>query len=113
MPGYVCSTKDVQRVKDALRQNPLNLGVGVLHEPSGQIILAPFDDVPGGHVDLVVRSGLPVNACKGFVICIQPGDVFIPVNASHLNGPLGTPGSLQMPSTTFADIVQALGTAGL
>jgi len=32
---------------------------------------------------------------------------------SHLNGPQGQPGSLQMPAPLFADIVQALQDEGL
>jgi hypothetical protein len=104
---------EVQAVKDALDQNALNAGVGILHEPTGKIHLRPFDQVPGGHAQLVGMMGLPLNECKGFAILKAADGWFIPVNNSHLNGPQGTPGSLQMPRVTFDEIVQALGAAGL
>jgi hypothetical protein len=35
------------------------------------------------------------------------------INASHLNGPQGRPGSLRMPQPLFADLETALRQAGL
>ena len=107
------SPQEVQAVKAALDQNPLNAGVGVLHEPTGTISLRPFDQVPGGHAQLAGDLGLPLNECKGFGIFKAPGGAYVPVNASHLNGPQGVPGSLQMPQPTFAEIIAALQAAGL
>jgi hypothetical protein len=104
---------EVQAVKDALDQNALNAGVGVLHEPTGRIHLKPFDQVPGGHAQLAGMMGLPLMECKGFAIVKATDGRFVPVNISHLNGPQGTPGSLQMPQATFDEIVRALGAAGL
>jgi hypothetical protein len=104
---------EVQTVKDVLHQNPLNLGVGILHEPTGTIYLQPFDDVPGGHAELVQRQGLPPSECKGFAIGFSPDGAFVPVNVSHLTGQQGGPASLQMPSATFTEIQRALTAVGL
>jgi hypothetical protein len=114
MSPIACDPQEVQAVKDALLQNDLNLGVGILHEPTGQVRLCPIDSLPnrGGHAEFAGVLGLPLAECKGFVIGKQ-GDAFVPVNLSHLNGPQGQPGSLQMPAATFADIVRALRAAGL
>ncbi len=114
MSFFACDPREVQRVKDALQYNDVNLGVGIVHEPTGQIRLSPFDDLPrrGGHVELADALGLPLAECKGFIIARQ-GDSFMPVNMSHLNGPQGQPGSLQMPAATFAGVVRALLGAGL
>jgi hypothetical protein len=114
MVPFACDPAELQAVKGALSRDDLNLGVGVLHEPTAIIRLSPMDALPnrGGHAELVTLLGLPLSECKGFVICKQ-GDAFLPVNASHLNGPQGQPGSLQMPSATFTAIVQALTAAGL
>lgn len=113
MSPLTCDPAEVQAVKDALNRNPYNLGIGVLHEPTGQIRLAPFDVVPGGHAELVVRLTLPAMECKGFVIEKRLDGTFAAVNISHLNGPQGQAGSLQMPPATFDDIRQALQQAGL
>jgi hypothetical protein len=104
---------EVQAVKDALDQNVLNAGVGILHGPTGSIHLKPFDQVPGGHAQLAGMLGLPLVECKGFAILKAPDGRFVPVNNSHLHGPQGSPRSLQMPQATFDEIVQALGAAGL
>jgi hypothetical protein len=75
--------------------------------------LAPMDNQKvGGHDDLIYLLGLPAHECKGFAIGEQNGQ-FIPINRSHLNGPQGQPGSLQMPQDVFNAIVQALRAAGL
>jgi hypothetical protein len=114
MIHVTCDSQDLQAVKDALNQNPLNVGVGILHEPTGQVFLTPIDSLPnqGGHAELTDVLKMPPSECKGFVIAKQQGN-FVPVNMSHLNGPQGQPGSLQMPQTTFDAIVQALKNAGL
>src|SRR5947207_1942408 len=114
MAQMSCQPQELQAIKDALDRNPNNLGVGILHEPTGQIHLAPMDALPnrGGHDELAQLLNLPQGACKGFSIAKQ-GAAYTPFNVSHLNGPQGQPGSLQMPSPTFAAIVQALQDAGL
>jgi hypothetical protein len=105
---------ELQAVKDALALNSQNAGVGVLHEPTGQIRLAaPFDTVPGGHADLVTKGQWPAGECKGFVIVPDGQGGFAVGNVSHLNGVQGRPGSLQMPQATFDAIRQALRDAGL
>jgi hypothetical protein len=103
---------ELQTVKDALAANAMNLAVGLLHEPSGRIYLAPFDTVPGGHLDLVNRLGLTPVECRGFAIGKDAAG-FVIANNSHMNGPQGQPGSLQMPQATFDEIVQTLEDAGL
>jgi hypothetical protein len=113
MSHFVCNPQELQRVKDELDRDINNHGVGILHEPTGQIYLAPFDDVPNGHDELVAKWNLPASECKGFAIMKQPDGTFIPLNSSHLNGPQGQPGSLTMPLPTFSSIVQALQAAGL
>jgi hypothetical protein len=114
MVQFTCDPREVQDVKDALGQIALNLGVGILHEPTGRISLLPMDRLPnrGGHNELVQLFNVPSSECKGFVI-VKANDGFLPVNISHLNGIQGQPGSLQMPPVTFSEIVQALTSAGL
>ena len=93
-------------------QNPVNSGLGVLHEPTGRIYLVPFDDA-GGHDLFAKLLGLPASECKGFAITINPDGTFMPMNVSSLNGPQAGPSALQMPLPTFQSIVQALLDAGL
>src|SRR6266511_3068246 len=38
----MCDPQEVQAVKDALAANSNNLGIGILHEPTGHIHLKPF-----------------------------------------------------------------------
>jgi hypothetical protein len=72
------SPQEVQAVKAALDQDPLNAGVGVLHEPTGTISLRPFDQVPGGHAQLAGDLGLPLSECKGFGVFKAPGALTCP-----------------------------------
>lgn len=113
MPQLWVDQAEVQAVKKAVDQDPLNVGIGVLHEPTGTIHLKPFDDVPGGHAELAMMHNWPLNECKGFVVSKAPSGTYVPVNNSHLNGTQGVPGSLQMPQVTFTEIVNALQAAGL
>lgn len=113
MSPFTCDPRELQIIKDAMDRDVNNHGVGILHEPTGQIRLAPFDDVPGGHDQLAGKWCLPESECKGFAIMKQLDGTFVVFNSSHLNGPQGQPGSLQMPPSTFAAIVQALQAAGL
>jgi len=103
----------VQSAKDELVKNPNNVGIGILHEPTGQIFLAPFDDLQGGHDRLVVREQFADADCKGFAVVHLPSGSFDAVNASHLNGVPGQPGSLLMPDPLFQALVSALRQAGL
>src|SRR5437870_5718081 len=105
--------QEVQAVKDALDQNPNNLGVGIIHEPTGQIHLRPFDDVPGGHAQLASDLGFPLAEVKGFIIG-KSGNDYQVINASHLNNlaAQGATGSLQMPDDLFQKVLQGLSNAG-
>lgn len=99
---------------DALDANPNNLGIGVLHEGTGRIHLAPFDVLRGfAHRGLVQQLGFPENECKGFAIGRKADGSYEVANESHLNEPQGQPGSLQMPEATFAQVMKALQDAGL
>jgi hypothetical protein len=108
-----CNPQELQRVKDALVKNANNVGVGMLHEPTGQISLEPFNDLQGGHDQLVARKQLVDADCKGFVVVRLADGSFDAVNNSHLNGPQGQPGSLFMPAAVFQAIVRTLRQAGL
>jgi hypothetical protein len=107
-----CDPQRIQAIKNALHQNPVNSGLGILHEPTGRIYLEPFNNV-GGHDLFAKQLGLPANECKGFAITINPDGTFTPMNVSSLNGPQARPVALQMPASTFQNIVQALLNAGL
>jgi hypothetical protein len=111
---FQCDAQEIQAVKAGLSCDPRNHGVGVLHEPTGQIHLMPMDDLPnlGGHAELVTLLNLPQAECKGFAV-VDHGGRFVAVNNSHINGPQGQSGSLQMPPAVFQAIVQALAAAGL
>ena len=113
MSLVTCDAQEVQHVKDELVINPNNVGVGILHEPTGLIHLAPFDDLHGGHDQLVFHKKLAAQECRGFVVVRLPDGSFDAVNNSHLNGPQGSPGSLLMPVPLFQTIVQVLRQAGL
>jgi hypothetical protein len=111
----ICDPAGVQAVKAALSQDTNDVGVGIFHEPTGEVHLSPINNLPnhGGHAELVSSLGLRLVECKGFLILRDPSGGFQPVNMSHLNGPQGVPGALRMPHLTFAAIVGALQAAGL
>jgi hypothetical protein len=101
-------------VKDALDKDPNHIGLGVLHEPTGNTCVLPFDQSGGlGHVGLVRTLKVPRQECKGFVIQKNPDGTFAVKNFSGLNGPQGQPGSTRMPQATFDEITKALQAAGL
>jgi hypothetical protein len=104
---------ELQSVKDGLLVNPNNIGVGILHQPTGQIRMAPYDDLLGGHDALTARCSLDNQECKGFVVVLRPDGQFDCVNNSHLNGAQGKPASLQMETALFQEIVNTLRTGGL
>lgn len=110
----MCDPQEVQVVKDALAANPNNLGIGLVHEPTGHVHLKPFDTVPGGHAQLAGDLRLPLNEVKGFVIGLS-GRAYQVLNVSHLNNPAGqgAGGPLQMPQPLFDSVQQALKDAGL
>jgi hypothetical protein len=89
-------------------------GVGIIHEPTGQVHLKPFDAVPGGHVRLAGDLGLPLNEVKGFVVGLS-ADSYQAINASHLSNSSGqgASGTMQMPQALFASVLQSLKDAGL
>jgi hypothetical protein len=63
---------EIQAIKDALTQDPNNIGVGILHLPTDKIVLAPFDSV-GGHDALVLREKLLPVDCREFVVVLSSG----------------------------------------
>jgi hypothetical protein len=109
----IASPAEVQAVKDALLIDAQNVGIGIYHELTDRVFLAPFDNLRGGgHAALVVAQGLRLSDCKGFVVG-RSGNGWTVLNVSHLNGPQGQPGSLAMPLPLFASIELALHAAGL
>ena len=113
---YVADANEVQAVKDALNQNHLNAGVGIVHLPTGKIHIKPFNDSAlqgGGHIGLVDSLSLNAAECRGFGVAKNAAGNFEAANVSHLNGIQGQPGSLQMPANIFNDVVDALKAAGL
>jgi hypothetical protein len=109
----MCDPHDVQAVKDALAQNANNIGVGVIHEPTGRVFLKPFDDVPGGHAQIAGDAGIPLSEARGFLVG-RSGSGYQVVNLSHLNSPApGSPGPMQMPQPLFDLVLQSLRNAGL
>jgi hypothetical protein len=110
---FTCDPQEVLRVKDALAKDANNFGVGVLHEPTGRIFLAPYDDLGGGHDLLVAKRHLTAFDCKGFVVILLLNGTFDTLNHSHLNGTQGQPASLSMPNGTYQEIGTTLRQAGL
>lgn len=112
--GRSCDPAELRAVKDALGADARNIGIGVLHEPTGRIHLMPINSLPdrNGHAELVELLKLSGSDCKGFIIALG-GGVFVVLNQSHLNGPQGTPGSLKMPAHTFNNVLRELTHAGL
>jgi hypothetical protein len=108
----MCDPQDVQAVKDALASDPNNIGVGIIHEPTGRVFLKPFDDVPGGHAQLAGDLGFPLSEVKGFIVG-RSGAGHQVVNLSHLNSGQGSPGPMQMPQPLFDAVLQSLRDAGL
>ncbi len=109
----MCDPHDIQAVKDALAKDPNNIGVGIIHEPTGRIVLKPFDDVPGGHAQLAGDLGLPLSETRGFLVG-RSGSSYQVVNLSHLNSlRAGGPGPMQMPQPLFDIVVKSLQAAGL
>ena len=109
----MCDPHEVQAVKDALGRNPNNIGVGIIHEPTGRVFLKPFDDVPGGHAQFAGDLGLPVSETRGFLVG-RSGSGYQVVNLSHLNSAApGSPGPMQMPQPLFDVALQSLQDAGL
>jgi hypothetical protein len=109
----MCDPQEVQAVKDALARDPNNIGVGIIHEPTGLVFVKPFDDVPGGHAQLALDRRLPLHESRGFVIG-RAGSGYQVMNRSHLNGPgQGSPGPMQMPQPLFDAVLQSLKDGGL
>ena len=93
-------------VREALREDPSSLGVGLLHLPSGRIVLRSFDEVKhrGGHLELADEQGWLPHQCLGFVVA-RPGGECVMVNLSQLNA---RSGQLFMPHDTFRKILLSL-----
>ena len=110
----MCNLNEVQEIKDALARNPNNIGVGILHEPTGRVFLKPFDQVTGGHAQFASLLRFPLREVRGFVIG-RTSSGYQVVNQSHLNQLTGQgqPGSLAMPQDTFNQVLQSLNDAGL
>ena len=93
-------------VREALKEDPSNFGVGILHVPTGRIALRPFDQLKhrGGHIELVTEREWTPRDCLGFVVA-RPAGEWVMVNLSQVNAQVGM---LWMPPTTFRNIVLSL-----
>ena len=109
-----CTPTQLQAVKDAMTADPSDFGIGVLHEPTGNVYLTTMKQIPNqnGHAGFVEQLGLQQSECKGFQLFRASGR-FVAVNNSHLNGTQGQPGSLQMPESLFGSILSQLKSMGL
>ena len=109
-----CTPAQLQAVKDAMTADPSDFGIGVLHEPTGNVYLTTMKQIPNqnGHAGFVEQLGLQQSECKGFQLFRASGR-FVAVNNSHLNGTQGQPGSLQMPESLFGSILSQLKSMGL
>lgn len=111
--GMTCDPAEIRQVKAELDANPRDLGLGVIHLPTGRLHLRSFDSVGRrGHEALVSRLGYVAADCRGFVI-VKDGPSFHVLNVSQLNGPQGRPGSLNMADDLFNNIVKELRHGGL
>jgi hypothetical protein len=93
-------------VREALRSDPLNYGVGVLHLATGRIVLRPFNDIchRGGHLELADEFAWLPGECLGFIVA-EPEGKCVLINHSHLNVRAG---GLPMAQETFRNIVVSL-----
>ena len=99
-------SQELRTVREALKEDPSNFGVGILHQPTGRIALRPFNQLKnrGGHLELVNELEWSTRECLGFVVA-RPADECVMVNLSQLNAPTG---ALWMPAGTFRSIVLSL-----
>jgi hypothetical protein len=103
---YIVESIELDRVREALKEDPWNLGVGILHVPTGRIALRPFDQLKnrGGHLELVHELEWVLGECLGFIVA-RPAAECVMVNLSQLNAQAG---ALWMAPETFRNIVLAL-----
>jgi hypothetical protein len=100
---FTVTTEELLAVRDALRQDPANLGVGILHLATGRVALRPIEQLRhrGGHVELVAENYWTPEECLGFIVARPAGECQI-INLSQLNSRAGY---VYMPPGTFRDIV--------
>ena len=93
-------------VREALLQDAFNLGVGILHLPTGRVVLRPFDALRhrGGHVELAEEFDWRPDECLGFIVA-RPAGECVMINLSQLNSQAGP---LYMPHGTFRNILLSL-----
>jgi hypothetical protein len=100
-----------QQFERELAQNPSGgWGLGLFHRPTGDVHLAPFDAF-GGHDAFAQSLGHSLQDFFGFLLHQNPNGTFQAINISGLNTVGG--GGMAMPGQIFADILQALKSAGL
>jgi hypothetical protein len=103
---------------------PANMGVGVIDTSTGRVRLFPYDDtdafsranpallVMAGHEAAATMAGILQGQARGFVLAKQGGDWHV-FNQSHLNQADGQSNPMRMDAQTFADVLTALGAAGV
>jgi len=103
---FTVEREELVTVRDALMRDSCNLGVGILHLPTGRIALKPFAQLPhrGGHVELAGNLDWAPDECLGFFVARPTGECVM-INRSQLNAQAGP---LQMPQGTFRNILLSL-----
>jgi len=103
---FTVDAAELNLVRESLRNDPANLGVGLLHRPSDRLVLRPFNEVRhrGGHLELVHEFGWLPDECFGFIVA-KPGRECVMVNLSQLNA---RGGPLFMAHATFRKILLSL-----
>ena len=103
---YTVAPFELLAVREALQEDALNYGVGILHLATGRIVLRPFNDIchRGGHVELADEFAWLPGECLGFMVA-KPHGKCVLVNHSQLNVRAG---GLHMAQETFRRIVVSL-----
>ncbi len=103
---FTVVSEELQAVRDALRTDSCNLGVGIVHLPTGRIALKPFESLRhrGGHVGLAAEMEWSPEECLGFMVA-RPSAECIMINRSQLNAQAG---ALHMPAETFRNVLSRL-----
>lgn len=103
---YTVNPIELLSVRESLRTDPVNLGVGLLHQITGRIVLRPFEEIRhgGGHLELAAEYGWLPDECLGFMVA-RPANECVMVNLSQLNAQNGP---LFMQHATFRTILLSL-----
>ncbi len=103
---FTVNPDEFRHVREALGDDPANLGVGLLHLPGERLVLRPFNDVRhrGGHLEMVHEYGWLPDECLGFIVA-RPARELVMINLSQLNA---RSGPLFMAHATFRKVLLSL-----